>query len=430
MSDIQRIDTSRVTHLFVGYSSAFLSEVGRTFSAGQVLFLEEPEVIRSRNAADSCAAVPAVAGIVEAPTQDERNAESIPQWLARPPRLQAVIPSVEYGVVSAAALAQAWGLPGAGLKAARLLRDKAELRRMAGLADIRQPAWSIVDDPMVIEEFRRAHGGQCVVKPADRQGSLGVALIGPDDHIREAWEETLSIREPAGLRAREGLGRGRYLAEERISGLEVSVQALIAAGQVLFTNVTVKDILQGRYPVELGHTLPAAIPAGLAAELVKSTGRLVKAADFQDGMIHAEWIVADQVPYLIECAARVPGDRITTLIDLAYGIRIVDALLLVMAGLTAPALGEHRLGASIRYLTAEPGVVTRISGIDEAWDTNDVVDVTVTASEGSAVRPLRGSMDRIGSVIAVSQTAAEARESAIQAIAAIKVTTDRSRRLD
>jgi len=424
MPATRRIDTSRVTHLFVGYSSAFLARVERTFSAGQVLFLEEAEVITSRNAAASCASVKAVAGILEAPTQDEKNAESIPLLLARPPCLKAIIPSVEYGVVAAAALAQAWGLPGAGFKAARILRDKAELRQLAGLTGIRQPAWSIVGGPAEIEEFQRAHGGHCVVKPVDRQGSLGVTLIGPGDDADEAWAEVISIREPAGLRAREGLGASLYLAEERVSGLEASVQALVAAGQVLFTNITVKDMLPGRYPVELAHTLPAEVPADLAAELIKATGQLVKAADYQYGMVHAEWIVADRVPYLIECAARVPGDRITTLIDLAYGIRVVDALLLVMAGLAPPALGGPRLGASVRYLTAEPGVITAISGVDEAWDMSDVVDVTMTAGEGSTVRPLRGSMDRIGSVIAVSQTADEARASAAQAAAAIKVTTE------
>jgi hypothetical protein len=46
MPEDEKNDVSNVTHLFIGYSSAFLSVVERKFSAGQVIFVEEPEVIR------------------------------------------------------------------------------------------------------------------------------------------------------------------------------------------------------------------------------------------------------------------------------------------------------------------------------------------------------------------------------------------------
>jgi biotin carboxylase len=423
MYEVGEIDISKVTHLFVGFSSAFLSVAGRKFSAGQVIFVEEPEVARSRSALECCAAIPAVAGILERPIQDEGNAELLPATLSRPPGLRAVIPGGEYGVVAAAALAAEWDTPGAGLGAARILRDKAELRACADIADIRQPGWAIVDGPAAIDRFRRGYDGRCVVKPSDRQGSLGVALIGPADDAGEVWAEMIAVREPGGLRAREELAGGRYLAEERITGAEVSVEALVAGGTVVFLNITGKDVRPGRYPVELGHTVPASVSDEMAARLAADTGRLMAAVNFQYGMIHAEWIIADREPYLIECAARAPGDRITDLIDYAYGTRIMDALLLIMAGEAAPSVGGRRLAASIQYLTAEPGTVTRVTGADQAWDVADVVDVAVTVSEGDVVRPLRAAMDRVGAAIAVARSPAGARESAAAAIAALQVLT-------
>ena len=416
-------DLSRVTHVVVGFSAALLPIAELLFGPGQVLFLEEPDVARARQAEASCAGVAAVAGVVEARTQHEQAAEQLPELVQRPPGLRAVFPGVEYGVVAAAVLAEHWGVPGPGVHAARVLRDKAELRKTAGAAGIPQPDWAIVTSPEQVETFRARHGGRCVVKPTDRQGSLGVELIGPADDVHGVWAEVVAAQEPDGLRTAEHPPQSRYLAEELVSGLEISVQALVSDGRVAFANATLKDILPGRYPIELAHTVPAPIPGELEAELVDKTRRLVEAAGFRHGMVHAEWIAQDGEPYLIECAARIPGDGITFLIDYAYGVRLLGDLMSVLEGGAVTRLGQPVMGASIRFAIAEPGVVTKISGVERAWAVDEVVDVRLSVAEGSAVRPLRCSLDRIGSVVAVAPTAAEARDAAAHAVAAIQVRT-------
>jgi biotin carboxylase len=414
---------SQVTHVIAGFSAALLPAIDRNFSDGQVLFVEEPAVVRSRNAAATCARHPAVAGILELPSQDEVNAAQLPRMIARPPQLKAVLPGVEYGVQAAATLGNAWCVPGAGLRAARALRDKAELRQVAREAGIPQPEWAVIDGPAAIAGFRELHGGVCVIKPADRQGSLGVALLGPSDDLHRAWDDMLAIKEPGGLRAREQSRQSRYLAEELISGTEVSVQSLVSAGHLIFSNTTIKDVLPGRHPVELGHTLPAPIPDDMADEVIGYTDRLIRRAGFGYGVIHSEWIIDDRTPKLIECAARVPGDSITTLIDFAYGWRFIDAALKVMEGARGLHPPPPLLGASVRFLTAPPGIVREINGIQQAWDMDDVVNVEITTADGDPVRPTQSSLDRVGYVIAVAATAAEARESAARAAAAIEVVT-------
>jgi biotin carboxylase len=423
VSDCEDINLSRVTYVIAGFSMALLPVIERNFTDGQVLFLEEPEVVEMREVTASCAAVPAVAGVLTVPSQDENAAEALPRLIPRPPNLIAVLPGVEYGVVAAAALADCWRVRGAGLKAARTLRGKAELRRVADAAGIPQPRWRVARCPRDIEEFRSQHGGECVLKPTNRQGSLGVELIGPRDDAEGAWEEVVAAREPGGLRARQGAMDSEYIVEERMSGAEISIQALVAGGRIVFANTTVKDVLPGRYPIELGHTTPGPISADVAAQLVEQTHRIVRVTAFQYGMLHAEWIFGETGPGLVECAARIPGDRITTLIDFAYGTRVVDDLLRIMEGSDTSSMGQALLGASIRYLTAKPGVVVSIAGVDRAREVEDVIDVDVAVREGSVVRPLRSSLDRVGSVLTVAAEAGEARESAIRAAAAIRIST-------
>jgi biotin carboxylase len=415
------VDISRVTHVVAGFSAALLNAIERNFTAGQVLFVEEPDVVEMRKAQAICDEVPAVAGIVSAPSQDENGAEALTRLVPRPPRLKAVLPGVEYGVVAAAVLAEAWGVPGAGIEAARALRNKAQLRGVADAAKIPQPAWALVDNPGQIAEFRAFHGGRCVVKPTDRQGSLGVELVEAGDDVHEIWQEVLAVQEPGGLRARQRLRDSKYIVEERMSGTEISVQALVANGRTVFTNTTFKDLLPGRYPVELGHTVPAPIPEDSADEVIQQTRRLIRAAGFHYGMLHAEWIVGETGPGLVECAARTPGDKIINLIDLAYRSSIMDDLLRVMEGETVLMPERPRLAASICFLTAPQGTVAAVSGIEQAWTAGGIVEVDVTASEGSEVRPLRSSLDRLGSAIAVALTPEEARESANRAISQIRV---------
>jgi biotin carboxylase len=416
-------DLSQVTHVIVGFTEGLLPAFARRAGPGQLLFIEEPDVIEMRRAVIDRSTRGAVAGVIEAPTQDEEAAERLPGMLTRPPRLRAVLPGVEYGVVAAAVLAQSWGMAGAGPGAARVLRDKAEMRRVADLAYIRQPRWSTVSGPREIEEFRASVGGSCVAKPTDRQGSLGVMLLRPGDDVGSVWQEMLAAEEPGGLRSRERLLASRYLVEQRLSGSEVSVQALVAKGRVVFANITAKDVLPGRYPIELGHTVPAPIPEALAQRLIEDTSRLLLAADFRSGIAHAEWIIQDAEPQLVECAARVPGDGIAALIDFTYGARLIDAFVDIMEGHEVSGLGRPKLAASIRFLTASPGVVTEVRGAERAWELDDVVDVNISVDPGSRVRLLRSSLDRVGSVVAVAATAREARQAAMQAAAQIQITT-------
>lgn len=134
--------TPAVTHVLVGFSAGLLADLDRLLPARSVLVLEEPAVIAARNAGELAARYGCVAELRPAPTQDEERPERLVAAVPRPPALRAVIPAVEYGVVGAAALAEAWDVPGAGTAAARVMRDKALLRGTAGPGGVDQPDWA------------------------------------------------------------------------------------------------------------------------------------------------------------------------------------------------------------------------------------------------------------------------------------------------
>src|SRR5439155_6248356 len=258
--------------------------------------------------------------------------------------------------------------------------------------------------------------------PTNRQASLGVRVLSADDDAGAAWSQTVSVGE-ARMRARRS-EPVRHLVEEYLEGPEISVECLVENGAVRFANVTAKRVHNGPWPVELGHVVPAALPPAVTARVSRLTARLAATAGFGTGVLHAEWILVDgSGPHLVECAARLPGDSIDELIDLAYGGSIAADLVGLLGGAGIARRGAPARSAAIRFLTCPPGVVAELLGVDLAERSEGVRQVAVSATVGATVTPLTSSWDRIGHVIATGPTGSDAEDRAARAAALIAVST-------
>jgi biotin carboxylase len=411
-----------MTYMVVGYSASILAEMDKFLPPASVIVLEEPEIAAARNVAGNLANFACAGDLVTARTQDEQNIGNLAAQLPRPGGVRAVIPGLEYAVVAAAALAGSWGLPGIGLPAARILRNKALLRESAQRRGMRQPQWRRAAGPADVASFREEHGGRCVLKPTKLQASVGVQLLGPHDDVGEAWEITAAADEPR-LRARYA-AHTSYLVEEWLHGSEISVEALVQEGEILFLNVTDKQLSGGRYPVELGHVVPATVSARANDEVRIAMADLVAAIGFRSGILHAEWILLDGHPHLIECAGRIPGDRIPLLIDLAYQASLMGAYLSLLEGDTPVLNAEPLQAAAVRFLSASPGVLRQVLGVGMASKSPGVHEVHLDVVPGAEVRPLINSWSRLGNVVAVGRDAAEAQANATTAAFLVDLVVD------
>lgn len=404
--------------VMVGFGKLLLNHLERHLPAGSVVVVEDPDIIRKRAVHDSARELSCVGSVVAAAYhQSQELVRAVEQHLAGE-AVCAVLPGLEYAVPGAALLAERWGLPGAGTKAATALTDKLNLRAAAHAGGLRNPAWTEVHGPQDVRAF--AAGGPYVLKPANRHASLGVQLLDGDADTDAAWAATVAARDDLMLPDREL--RWRYLAERQVAGREYSVEALVADGRILFANVTGKVTAGGRHPVELGHVVPADLPAPVRERFSAAMAGLVAATGFGTGILHAEWMLDDEGPVLIECAARIPGDSIVFLIDAAYGGDLITTMVSLLAGGTPRLPRDAAMAAAIAFVTCEPGVVERVAHVQEAADAAGVLQVSVTAAPGDTVAPLRSSWDRIGSVMAVGRDPAEASGRATAAAAVIEVT--------
>ncbi|MFJ3663750.1 ATP-grasp domain-containing protein [Streptomyces sp. NPDC090119] len=407
--------------IMVGFVPVAVTSLAEFQPEGSVIVVDEPDVIRKRELRPKADEAPVVRELIAWEYQLEGAAD---EFYNTHPDLDpaAIAPLQEYATPFAARLAERYGLPTGGYGALRTLRDKALLRRVSAAAGIRNPESAEVTSPDEVRAFMAAHPGPAVLKPANRQAALGTRLLDSADEIDEAWAEATAMDE--GVMVPDRGIELRMLVERRVRGREYSVEMLVEAGRPRFANVTGKDLFPGIRPVELGHLVPADIPAGLDAELRAETERLLRSVGFGTGIAHCEWIVEDGRPYLVECAGRFPGDGIVDLIDRAYRIDLVRAFWTLMKGepLTAELPARAPGAAAIRFLhTGESGVVESVAGVEAAREPAGVQVCSVSVEPGAEVRELRSSWDRFGSVVTEAATGTEAHAIAVRALETIEI---------
>ncbi|HSV65109.1 MAG TPA: ATP-grasp domain-containing protein [Mycobacteriales bacterium] len=235
--------------------------------------------------------------------------------------IQGVLSCGEIFVEPAGMAADLLGLPGPGLRAARVCRNK-HLQR-SYLAE-----WSPVHR-LVLPGDQAAAAGRAdrfpvVVKPVGRTSSSGVRLVRSAAELAEVT---------AAYPSDEWL-----LVEERVEGPEFSVEALVQDGRVFWESITAKVTTEtsSSFFAELEHTVPATgLSPGDAQALISANQGVLAALDFRDGISHAEFRVCDGRAVLMEIAARLPGDGITILYELATGQPVEPVLLDIALGLPA-----------------------------------------------------------------------------------------------
>ncbi|MFB6812735.1 ATP-grasp domain-containing protein [Streptomyces sp. NPDC056387] len=393
--------------LIVGFVGVTLAAIGEFQPDDSVIYIEEPDVVRKRQVREQLDGVAFVRGLIEWEYHLDGKADEFHN--AHPDLAPvAVIPAIEYATPFAARLAERYGLPGSGLGAARILRDKALLRQVSAAAGIANPAGVRVTGPADMRDFQRERGGPVVLKPANRQAAVGVRVIHDPAEAEQAWADCLDQDE--GVFVPDRPMERSMLAEQYVEGPEFSVEMLVRDGRTLFVNVTGKQLFPGPHPVERAHTVPAGIPEGLTRTLAGQTERVVRAVGFRDGIVHCEWIVSDGVPYLVECAGRLAGGGIVDTIQLAYPVQLMRSYYAVMKGEEPPGELPRRAegGAAVRFLATGPGRVRAVHGVEEARRVDGVFLVAVTAEPGDRFTGLRHSWDRAGIVMATADSSAEA----------------------
>lgn len=296
--------------------------------------------------------------------------------------------------------------------------NKAHMRGRLRNFGVPIPSYSVCQSR---EEFLRAVSsfpGRCVVKPADGAGSRGVLLYteGAGRSARECYEYSRSFSRS-----------GTVLAEEYLEGPEVSVEGLTQNGVTTVVAVTDKLVTEPPYFVEIGHSQPSSLEPEMLNAVRNVAVSAVKALRIRNGPSHTEVKVTRDGPKVVELAARLGGDFITSrLVPLSTGVDLVGNSIRLAAGFPTDLSPKVRRGAAIRFFTAEDGLVREIRGVEEAEKAEGVEEAVLYKKEGEKVRATESSGTRLGHVIASAETAARAAELCSRAQAMVSIAFENS----
>ncbi|MBE6623019.1 MAG: ATP-grasp domain-containing protein [Ruminococcaceae bacterium] len=201
--------------------------------------------------------------------------------------------------------------------------NKLNVRKILAQNGITQPKYAEIGDTIPFEELN-ALRFPLVVKPSDRSGGRGIALV------RDPSELFAAINN-----AREASFERKAIVEEYIEGNLYSCECISLKCEHKIIGFTQRDVtLAGKSFCEYRHSQPAILPFSVENELKKTVPAILDCLGLCFGASSVEFIVdSDNRFYIIEVSPTMYGDYIGThLIPLVYGFDYTGAVIDIACG--------------------------------------------------------------------------------------------------
>ena len=252
-----------------------------------------------------------------------------------------------------------------------------------------------------------------ILKPADNAASRGVVLIDKSQNpdLKEMYKYSTQYSRS-----------GEALVEEFMEGPEVSVESYTIDGEPHIITITDKMVTELPFFVELGHTEPSRLTPEQQEDIKKVADAAIRAIGMQNGPNHTEIKVTPTGAKLVEIAARLGGDFITSmLVPLSTGVDMIECSFATLLNEKVNYQSTISQGAAIRFIQGEKGILTEIEGVEEAKNMPGVHSIELYKKIGSPINRPENSSDRVGHVIAIGKNADEAAQNAEAALKLINV---------
>jgi biotin carboxylase len=275
------------------------------------------------------------------------------------------------------------------------------------------------DEDQLLKEAKKI-GYPLIIKPIDSAGARGVQEVDSEDRLVRSYAEAILFSDTKTV-----------LLEEKLIGPEISTESLVFNNQIYTfafadRNYLKKDLF---YPffVEDGINYPSSLDENLKNEVYKLVEKTIKALEIDFGAAKGDIIIDRGIPKIIEMAARTSGGWFSAgSIRVATGSNVLKPLLQMSVGLS-PDLSEvkpkYNLGCAQRYIIpVEDGVVTEISGLDEAVQSPGVqMSNFFMPKIGSRIKKSTNHSERFGQIICTGSSREEAIKRCEEAILKIKI---------
>jgi biotin carboxylase len=321
-------------------------------------------------------------------------------------------------MVSAAA--EALGVRHIPSAVAELCVHKLHMKEQLRAAGVNVPAFATVKNLEDLKTFIGKAGYPVVSKPVDNSGARGVLRLTDRTDIAEAFAYSSGFA-----------FSGEVMVEKFIEGLQISTEGLMLDDVFYCTGFADRNYsrLDDAVPfmVEDGGDIPTLLDDDnrklVEAEFEKAT----RALGIDWGPAKGDMIFgADGKAYGIEIAARLSGGNFCyDKVPWATGVDIVDILIDMAVGnpVDVARFNPTRdLASSQRYFFPAPGILQEVRGAGDALTVPHIRKVDIWARPGDEITLQENHPSRVGYVISVAPTRAQAVAAAEEAVKKIEFT--------
>lgn len=299
--------------------------------------------------------------------------------------------ATDFSVLTMSHIAEAMGLPGINYKSAKIIKNKAEVRKVLFEAKADDTGYSY--EIGSLEEAEKILGEITfprMVKPVDGSGSRGASRVDKAEDFVKACEFAMS-----------GSITHRAVAEPFVDGKEYGVESFVNQGEIHVLGVMQKDMTLPPYYAELGHAIPSGLPYALEEKVKNCVRTAIKALGVNHGSVNMDLLINGDEVHIVDIGARMGGNLIGShIIPRGTGINYMANMIRAAVGDPVdfrPVLDASPVATKLLALT--PGVVKTSPDFD-ALKMKYLVEIEHHLHVGDQINEYHTNLDGCGYVVA------------------------------
>lgn len=325
---------------------------------------------------------------------------------AREKRIDGVMTAAtDYGVLSAAYVAQQMKLPGLNYEIAKIIKNKYMVRLILfenKVDDIFQ--YYKIGNIKQLEKIKDSIHFPVMVKPCDGSGSKAAKRVDIIDDLKAACKEAIGTS-----------SIGEALVEDFIEGKEYGVESFVYNGQVNILGIMGKHMTEPPNYAELGHFMPS--QSDIEERVREAVKNTIKALGIDFGAINMDVLITENnCVYIIDVGARMGGNLIGShIISLGTGIDYMGNLIRSAVGDSVNLKQKNgKQNIATRLLALKPGKVIGLPNFNEI-EQEYKVKIYHNLRIGDTIREYHNNLDGCGYVVTVADTLEKAKMQAEEA---------------
>ena len=251
-----------------------------------------------------------------------------------------------------------------------------------------------------------------ILKSPASAGSKDVILANNEDQLKVAIQE---------LRKKNK----QILLEEYLTGPQYLMEVLVHNGKVHIVAVIEQEITFFQRFIVTGYCLLPNINQRMYESIHETVSSILKAFEMKNGACHLEMRLVDGIWKLIEINPRISGGAMNRIIEVGYGINLVEETIQLMLGNKPSLTRKHSKYVYAHYLTVDSrGKLMKVTGKELSSQYPGVEEVYIKPRQGQIVRPPFSMGDRCGYILASSNYKMDAKRMALRAASNIRFYLD------